>query len=51
MAESVLTVLVGKRKRKIFDSDSVWDSRARQELASNCSEYVETGKDFDESAV
>ena len=51
MAESVLTVLARKRTSNIFDSDSVWDSRARQELASNWSEYVETGKDFDESVA
>jgi hypothetical protein len=51
MAESVLTVLARKRTSKIFDSDSVWDSRARKELASNWSEYVETDTDVDESVA
>jgi hypothetical protein len=51
MAESVLTVLARKRTSKIFDSDSAWDSRARKELASNWSEYVEADTKFDESAA
>jgi hypothetical protein len=51
MPENVLIALQRKRGAGTFNSDSVWDSRARKELASNWSDYVEPGKDFDDSVA
>ena len=53
MPENVLIALQRQRKRGAgaSNSDSVWDSRARKELASNWSDYVEPGKDFDDSVA
>jgi len=51
MAENVLIALQRRRGAGTFNSDSVWDSRARKELASNWSDYVEPGKDFDDSVA
>ena len=49
MAENVLIALKRKREAGTSKNDSIWDSRARKELASNWSEYVEPGNDFDDS--
>jgi hypothetical protein len=51
MPESVLIALKRKRGAGTFNNDSVWDSRARKELASNWSDYVDPGKDFDGSVA
>ena len=51
MPENVLIALKRKREAGTFNNDSVWDSRARKELASNWSDYVEPGNDFDDSVA
>jgi hypothetical protein len=51
MAENVLIALKRKREAGTFNNDTVWDSRARKELASNWSDYVEPGNDFDDSVA
>ena len=40
MAENVLIALKRKRDAGTFKTDSIWDARARKELASNWSDYV-----------
>ena len=49
MAENVLIALKRKRDAGTFKTDSIWDARARKELASNWSDYVDPGTDFDDS--
>ena len=51
MAENVLIALKRKREAGTFNNDTVWDSRARKELASNWSDYVEPGNEFDDSVA
>ena len=51
MPENVLIALKRKREAGTFKNDSIWDSRARKELASNWSDYVEPGNDFDDSVA
>jgi hypothetical protein len=51
MSKSVLQMLARKRKGGISHDDSIWDTRARQELALNWSEHVDSDEDFDGSAA
>jgi hypothetical protein len=51
MAENVIIALKRKREAGTSNNDTVWDSRARKELASNWFDYVEPGNDFDDSVA